>query len=385
MQEQEEKQNQHYVPKNYFKGFSNDETSICTLIARNGIIKPTVSYSTQSSKDNFYGSKAREDEITEFDTKYFNNRIEVLDALVEQGATELSPSQLDILLENTQFQRERTLTSRNTEQGVRDFHKEFFAPQVDDLLNYDSGHSPEATEASNDAMRMIFESFSDPKDTQYIKLMQIEKNKGEVSDLELIILRNRTAYPFIFSDSPVAYTNPALSDYKCSKLGNTNVGLQIFYPLTPEFLAFFYDSEAYQIDQLPGGSVVLDITSDDDVRQINKLQIHEAANSIYFGRAEDSGYVDILWQEEKPRLERKSKTVASVNQLSMDGYVTGRKSYAISESEPTFYPTLSFVTTNDLSNSYLPFRSSHWRKILPEGAEIERLNDLIDRHSHSKS
>lgn len=384
MLNKEDNQNQHYVPQNYFKEFSRDGASICCLIKKNRHFSAAATFKKQSSDDNFYGDREREREVTVYDTKYSKNRKAILGALIDKGATSLSPSQLDTLLENTQFQLERTLTSRNAELGVLDFHKKFFAPQVEDLVNYDSGHSLEATEAVRDAMELFFKALSDPRDMQYVKLMQIKKNKDEVLDLCLVILRNCTARPFIFSDSPVAYANPALSDFKCSKLESHNVGLQIFYPLNPEYLALFYDPEAYRIETLPG-SIVLDIQNAEDIRQLNKLQVHEATNSIYFGRIEDSDYVKALWQEERPRFQRNVKSVESVNQLSMDGYATGRKVYTINESDPTFSPTLSFVVTSDLSDSNLPYRACFWRRILPEGAEIPKFNDEIDRHSGSQN
>lgn len=367
--------NQHYVPESYFEEFSKDGSSVCGLFKKSGISIPHVSFSGQSSAAWFYGDAEREDEITESDTKYFENRKRILKALAD-GVTDLPPAEIEILLENTQFQRERTLSHRKAEQGVHEFHEDFFAPQVEDLDNYDSGHSPEATQAVNDAMRMFFKSFSDPRDSQFVKLMMIDKS--DVADLQLIILKNCTSHPFIFSDSPIAYTNPALSDFKCDKLGNTNAGLQIFYPLNPDFLALFFDASVYRIGDAK--SIVLNVTNDDDIAQINKLQLHEAANSIYFSRAEDSEYVKMLWREENSRFEQKTRNVEGVPELSIDGYVTGRHTYAIVESEPNFYPCLSFVTS-DISSSNLPYRKAYWRRYLPEGAEIPRYNDEIDRHS----
>lgn len=367
--------NQHYVPENYFEEFSKDGSSVCGLFKKSGISIPHVSFSGQSSQAWFYGDAEREDEITEFDTKYFENRKRILNALAD-GVTDLPPAEIEILLENTQFQRERTLSHRKAEQGVHEFHEDFFAPQVEDLDNYDSGHSPEATQAVNDAMRMFFKSFSDPRDSQFVKLMMIDKS--DVADLQLIILKNCTSHPFIFSDSPIAYTNPALSDFKCDKLGNTNAGLKIFYPLNPDFLALFFDASVYRIGDAK--SIVLNVTNDDDITQINKLQLHEAANSIYFSRAEESEYVKMLWREENSRFEQKTRNVEGVPELSMDGYVTGRHTFAIVESEPNFYPCLSFVTS-DLSSSHLPYRKAYWRRYLPEGVEIPKYNDEIDRHS----
>lgn len=370
--------NQHYVPENYFIEFSKDGSSICSLFKKDGVAKPEIPFGSQSSGHWFYGDAEREDEITKFDTKYCENRRTILESLVS-GATILSSLQIETLLENTLFQRERTLSSRRAEQGVLDFHDEFFTKSLD-LDNYDSGRSPEATEAVNEVMRLAFKSFCDPKVSQSAKLMMTDTY--EVSDLKLIILRNHTAHSFIFSDSPVAYTNPALRNIKCSRLANINVGLQIFYPLNPEFLALFYDPAVYKIGETD--SSVLDVTSDSDIRQINKLQLHEAANSIYFSRPEDCGYVETLWREEEINFDNREKNVESVPELSLDGYITGRQTFSIYESEPSFSPCLEFITS-DLSNSNLPFRAAYWRRYISDCDEVPRYNDLIDRHPDSQN
>lgn len=367
------------MPENYFVEFSKDGASIGALFKKNGKAQENVSFGGQSSGSWFYGNAEREDKITEFDTKYCNNRVAILKDLAN-GALSLSPEQVSTLLENTQFQRERTLSFREAELGVHEFYEDFLAPQIEDLQNYDSGHSDEATEAVKEAMMLFFKALTDPRDSQFTKLMLVDT--GEVSDLELIILRNRTSLPFIFSDSPVAYTNIALSDFKCSKIANINVGLQIFYPLNSEFLALFYDAAVYGV----GGpdSVVIDVVDDNDISQINKLQIHEAKNSIYFGRVDDLEYVKMLWNEEVVNFGSKKRSIDEAPELTAEGYITGRTALSITEPEPNFYPSLSFVTS-DLSKSNIPYRKAYWRKFIPEGVEIPRHNDMIDRHSLSQS
>lgn len=327
----------------------------------------------------FYGDAGREDQISEFDTRYCDNRRAVLRDLAN-GASSLSPEQVDTLLENTQFQRKRTLTYRKAEQGVHDFYEDFFAPQVEDLKNYDSGHSEEATEAVKKAVELLFTAFTDPKDSQFFSLMHVDTD--EVADLNLVILRNCTSLPFIFSDSPVAYANPALSDFKCSKFTNNSVGLQIFYPLSSEFLVLFYDSAVYRVGD--PSSVVFDIVNDIDISQINKLQLHEATNSVYFGHPDDLEYVKMLWEEERAGFKPNNKSILRAPEITAEGYQTGDTILSTTNSEPSCYPSLSFVT-DDLSRSKIPYREAYWRKFNSENAEIPRINDLVDRYSLSKS
>ncbi len=380
MIEDQKPQNQHYVPQYYFRFFSVDETSICMLLRKNGkVIYPTA-IETQSSKNNFYGSRETESEITAFDTKYAKNHHSILEALEAESVDKLSREHISTLIENILFQRERTLTYRSNESPVQDFYKDFFQPQIDDLVNYDSGHSQEATDAVRQAMEQALSSLSDPKTMQYVNLMSVPDKADEVRDLQLIILKNTTDRPFIFSDSPVSFTNIALSDYKCSKLGNINLGLMIFFPLSPTLLAFLYDPEAYELTEKPK-NIVIDTLNIEDVHQINKLQIHEAYNSVYFDSHTHENYLTTLWQEEKSRLTREKKSVTPVPEITLNGMLTGRTIHAISHAEPNFYPDLSFITLKDLSNSRIPCRSSFIQSQLPRGTDVPNFNHLVDRLS----
>ena len=380
MVDDQKSQNQHYVPQYYFRFFSANENSICMLLRRNGkVIYPTA-IDTQSSKGNFYGSTETEAEITAFDIKYAKNHHYILKLLKTECVDKLSKEHINTLIENILFQRERTLTYRSNEIPVQAFYKDFFQPQIDDLANYDSGHSQEATDAVRQAMEQVFSSFSDPKIMQYVNLMEVPDKIDEVSDLRLIILKNTTDYPFIFSDSPVSFTNLSLSDYKCSKLGNINLGLMIFFPLSSSLLAFLYDPEAYEII---GGlaSIIIDITNEEDVHQINKLQIHESYNSVYFGSHIHEDYVTALWQEETSRLGREEKSITRVPEITLNGMLTGRIIHAISDPEPNFYPNLSFIALKDLSKSRIPYRSFFIQSQLHPGIEVLNLNHLVDRLS----
>ncbi|XVN15929.1 hypothetical protein QZH47_07440 [Pseudomonas corrugata] len=116
--------NQHYVPESHFEEFSKDGASVCGLFKKNGIARPYISFGGQSSAAWFYGDAEREDEITVFDTKYFENRKRILKALTA-GITCLPHAEVETLLENTQFQRERTLSFRKAEQRIHEFYEDF--------------------------------------------------------------------------------------------------------------------------------------------------------------------------------------------------------------------------------------------------------------------
>jgi uncharacterized surface protein with fasciclin (FAS1) repeats len=376
-----EKQNQHYVPQYYFRFFSEDKKSICMLLKSNGKIIKSTPIDTQSSKNNFYGDVSVESRITEFDTKYSANHSIILK---QKDLNKTSEEQIEYLMENIQFQRLRTLSARDANLPVLDFYRDFFKPQIENLDNYDSGHSEEATKAVNAAMKMFFDSFSDPKLTQIINLENIKENKEKILDLKLVFLINNTNKSFIFSDSPAAFSNYALRKYKCSKLGDTNVGLQIFFPLSPKLLIFLYDPDAYSFEGLM--SNIFEIDNEEDILSINRLQFHEAFNAIYFSDITLKHYVEKIWKEESRKFKKKKNSVVKAKEITLDGYVTGKETYSINEEEPAYFPKLSFLKVKKISDSANFLYRKRFMKHIPIISlpqDTKRIKMSIDQYDYS--
>ncbi len=74
------------------------------------------------------------------------------------------------------------------------------------------------------------------------------------------------------------------------------------------------------------------------------------------------------------------KSVTPVPEITLNREITGRIIHAISDAEPSFYPSLSFIELKDLSDSRIPYRSSF---IQPQQSKIDEpnFNHLIDRFS----
>lgn len=102
-------------------------------------------------------------------------------------------------------------------------------------------------------------------------------------DLRLKVLRNVTPLQFLTSDNPVTLYN---SCYERARFGSytglATKGLQIFLPLSPQYLLAFYDAATYKIGEKK--RFVVDIVEVNDVRQMNDLQWLNCLENLYFHR-----------------------------------------------------------------------------------------------------
>lgn len=102
-----------------------------------------------------------------------------------------------------------------------------------------------------------------------------------LSDLQCLILVNRTDVPFLFGDNPVVLCNPYLQhiDYY-GVLGWQTPGLQVHIPIGPKHHLVLCDPAAYEWPRHHG--CVVDVEHGGDVAQLNALQMHNAINALYF-------------------------------------------------------------------------------------------------------
>jgi hypothetical protein len=346
------------------------------LLKSNGKVFENVSIDNQASQNNFYGDVGVEKKVTEFDTKYSKTLHKVINEVRTKNFTE---DCIVELVEAICFQRLRTLSERQSQEPLMDFYKDFFEPQVNDK-SYDSGISEEATDAVNKVMGQVFNDLCDGKKHQVYEMFNLEKEYTEICDLNITFLNNVSDVPFVFSDTPVVRFNNALKDFQCSKIENKSAGLVIYYPLNSLCAFLMFDNEVYKLQSKNLNEVT--ISNKSDVDSLNKLQIHEAINSVYFKDFKYKDYVYDLWENEKINFRSMKSKVADAEEITLDGYKTGRKVLCFVKDEPTYCPELTFLKVKDIqSDDPLIFRN-RFISINPEyidSSKCERIDMTIDR------
>jgi hypothetical protein len=95
------------------------------------------------------------------------------------------------------------------------------------------------------------------------------------------------------SDHPVALYNEYLQE-SSSQRGTTGAaasGLQIFLPLSPNLCVLLFDGDVYRV--LPRRRGGLPRATENDLAQINRLQVVEAENCLYFHPATDEHLIHL--------------------------------------------------------------------------------------------
>ena len=97
----------------------------------------------------------------------------------------------------------------------------------------------------------------------------------ENSDLDIIIINNKTNIPFITSDVPVIYINPIEAD----NTGLSNIGEVIFCPISESKLVMFYDKKIYDKSYIKLKSEISE-GEEEIIHNFNKYQYISANERI---------------------------------------------------------------------------------------------------------
>jgi len=110
-------------------------------------------------------------------------------------------------------------------------------------------------------------------------------------DLHFKLLINKSPEPFLISDNPVVKYNQFMESRNSvlGKPGYAVKGLQLFLPLSPQVILFFYDPWAYKIGDRKKQTI--EITSTEDVFQLNLLQAVNCSNQFFFNEKMTEHYI----------------------------------------------------------------------------------------------
>jgi hypothetical protein len=101
-----------------------------------------------------------------------------------------------------------------------------------------------------------------------------------ILDLDLVLLKNLSGEGFVLGDDPVVFHNQLLEGADRGTVGLQSVGLQIYFPLSPDHALLFFDPTTYVMKDRKGATAFLKSLS--DIRQINALTTLQARHAFFF-------------------------------------------------------------------------------------------------------
>lgn len=309
-----DRKNQHFVPQFYFRNFSDNDRNISLLFTEDGRVVDAAPIKGQCAGDNFYGSKQLETLFSQMEAKHSQSLRAAIEIAWNKRREFFTPKEYAELWRAIVFQRRRTLLEIEK-------HAPAQSEMLLEMFRHHLLHSPDVKNGAKLAAAIDegMVTVSEPPQATIARSIGVAVNSGIlISDLDLLLLRNRTDYPFIFGDAPVVFYNTYARDVtNRGVLGLQCPGLQIFYPLDPATCLVMYDPEKYTGPF--GERFTLDLHQRSDVSSLNALQMFHSSRAVYFGPTVFKEYVVELWQAHRHTLTKpRSKFVRNADFL-VDG------------------------------------------------------------------
>ena len=343
--------NQHYVPQFYFRHFSQDQRTIGTLLLDDGRLISHAPFKRQCSRSNYYGSKELESFFSKLESDHCHSIRAALDVANNANADFFTRAELMALFQAIVFQRSRTALEIEKHapaaetfalEGFKHWlmHKEGIENREEMIRQIEIGNVRVTEPPQATIVRQVANSI----DTSIL-----------ISDLKILLLRNRTDFPFIFSDAPVVFYNNYCRNVKNrGVLGMQCQGLQIFFPLDSWTCLLLLDAEKYGGPH--EGFIHYDIHQRSDVSQINALQLHHGLNSAYFGCLEQQEYVRELWETHRHTITRPTGECRVGVDFLVDGKKPDGELMLMMENQVNFELNLSFIACDPILEHEYVFR-----------------------------
>ncbi len=342
------KKNQHFVPRFYFRYFSNDGKRISLLNIASGKTVKDAPIKSQCSKDYYYGDKDMEDALEGLENEH-RNAINKLKACLAFGS--ISMDEYIFVLQAALFQRARTMAAREKTKEPND---KLLRLHLEVSINRDPSLTEEARATY---IKQLDNIQGNPQRYQAIAMWNAIEGVEHIVDLRHLLLINKTKNPFIFGDAPVVYYNNYQMDVALRGVpGLQTPGLQIFYPLSQDIVLLLLDPMAYHV--YTGHDYIVHVESLDDVNQLNKLQIHNSFKSVYFGDYKFAAYMKSLWVEERSCLAKAEDRFIQAPGYDQSGNPIGDIIHIYEPLLP-FRLRLSFLTHDIIGDGDFKFARRH--------------------------
>lgn len=181
-------------------------------------------------------------------------------------------------------------------------------------------------------------------------------------DLNYKVLENFTKDGFITSDNPVIFYNQFMEIKKAigggSGLGIK--GLQIFLPLSPNYMILFFDQGVYRIGERK--QKIISISRSKDIDVLNYLQCVNAYHNLYFNELSSQEYVEKVFAKSK-RYRRQHKMFVQESMIKTEPDGTQSSLIRTRKNEVKINLILSFISLTkkarkyDLGNKIIHFRN----------------------------
>ena len=274
------KENQHYVPKFYLRGFSyeGNKKQIGILNLASGFFFQTANLKNQASRDYFYGKDLQiEDALGTLENNYYQLVSSIIknQKLPKRGSLDYYLLVQFIILTGIH----NPIISNTSKESFDKFIEllKSRGPRADKIENW---------ETSIDG----FKKFA---------LSQLMIITEMCLDLEYKLLKNHTTTPFITSDNPLIKYNQFLEKrkFRGSATGFASLGLQLIIPLSPQLGIIGYDQGVYKIGNRKQD--IINVIDKQDIDSLNILHFINCYENVFFNHLVNEQYIKVLHNKSK--------------------------------------------------------------------------------------
>lgn len=268
-----ETKNQHYVPQFYQRNFSVNGKTIGAYILDKGKAVEQAPIKYQSSQDYFYSENMRiEGALSEMEGLAST----IIDKILADPKVILSKEERYTIYSFVMIQIGRTLAQANLLQETADKTARMMLKKYVAAMR-SSEDSAEVKDITDEIIDSVSINLKEPG------LFAIGNQAQLVNtciDLECKTLINNTRIPFITSDNPACMYDTFLERMAEFTYALGSRGLQIYFPLSDRIALFYYDNKCYKLGDRKKKYV--EITDENDIRELNKLSACSANKVIYY-------------------------------------------------------------------------------------------------------
>ena len=322
----------------------------------------------QCARHKFYGSTQVEDWLGKLESKHAAVYRAIVDIAWNKRSTLLSDDENLFLREAIILQRVRTPRHAHTVNSMtNDMLLHVYTEYLKSIPTTPKQKAD--IEAIQEGRVAIKGSFLR---SLVFSLRLIPRIAIAISDLALLILRNRSTVPFIMGDSPCVFSNRYMKDVKeFGVLGLMSPGLMAILPINSQTQVLLYDDTVYQPDYVASGCV--DVFQRADISILNALQVHAAEQNVYFAGTNAASYVRDLLSAHKSRLQDHRGVFVTRN-------LNAETTLHIFEAQLPIIPDLSFISTASPSRTegLNRVRSSALARQVEQATGRQRTNSPVD-------
>lgn len=347
-----ENKKQHYVPKFYLKLFSQDGKHlwIYNLRSKDSFQVPikNLCYEKYFYAKNLEFEKAL-GLIEQKQAETLHKLVDTQD-FANFGHEDFYLIRLFLLLQSSRTKDEKVISNKYTETFVSDFMKPLMKSSEDLKRKGITEEFIDSLEITIPADHML---------AMLVALTGVEL----ISDLEPILIINKSNKNFICSDAPVVLYNYIKTENRSTK-GLQFPGLQIFCPLNKDILLLLIDKNLYDLKR--GTNSTIFINRDSDVDSINKLQLVNCRDNVFCSEEDDTDYARNLHLEVEDLIKEK-EFKSDIVQTKQNDDGTYSEIVALYQVDSNYVLNLSFIKLNkrnkrlfehrykELSKSSIPF------------------------------